>query len=262
MLCVKASSSIPSLLMCLKNHLKPSLVVAKEKSEVKKKSELSLLLEFLTIFYFRFCDQTFDRAFKLYCKRFWKSKWCSWRKFIFIFLGDDSLIIRTSKREDEKESRQRIPSHPTSTLAEEAVEQLHASEKLIAGKTKKFLSCGSESWKAEFLLTVYDFFQSWMKRGKKNWNEPKRFVFREKPFSQRWALQLKKMEWQLEYSLLSEHHIWWTSMKTHWCPSVWFTTLRTASRGSAVPKPTYRRTYNYAARTFSVNTACLRITRE
>ncbi|XP_076671886.1 kinesin family member unc-104 isoform X5 [Andrena cerasifolii] len=42
-------------------------------------------------------------------------------------------IIRATKREDDvKESRSRIPSHATSTIAEEAVDQLHASEKLIA----------------------------------------------------------------------------------------------------------------------------------
>ncbi|XP_014215863.1 kinesin-like protein unc-104 isoform X3 [Copidosoma floridanum] len=47
--------------------------------------------------------------------------------------GDVSSFIRNPKREDDpKEIRQRIPSHPTSTLAEEAVEQLQASEKLIA----------------------------------------------------------------------------------------------------------------------------------
>ncbi|KAJ8687388.1 hypothetical protein QAD02_023182 [Eretmocerus hayati] len=46
---------------------------------------------------------------------------------------DVSSFIRSSKREDDqRELRQRIPSHPTSTLAEEAVEQLQASEKLIA----------------------------------------------------------------------------------------------------------------------------------
>lgn len=44
--------------------------------------------------------------------------------------GDE--IIRSKREGDMKESRQRIPSHPTSTLAEEAVEQLQASEKLIA----------------------------------------------------------------------------------------------------------------------------------
>ncbi|XP_051165598.1 kinesin-like protein unc-104 isoform X5 [Leptopilina boulardi] len=44
--------------------------------------------------------------------------------------GDE--IIRSKREGDTKESRQRIPSHPTSTLAEEAVEQLQASEKLIA----------------------------------------------------------------------------------------------------------------------------------
>ncbi|XP_028050182.2 kinesin-like protein unc-104 isoform X7 [Monomorium pharaonis] len=46
--------------------------------------------------------------------------------------GDE--IIRTNKRneEDTKESRSRISSHATSTIAEEAVEQLQASEKLIA----------------------------------------------------------------------------------------------------------------------------------
>ncbi|XP_020283815.1 kinesin-like protein unc-104 isoform X8 [Pseudomyrmex gracilis] len=43
-------------------------------------------------------------------------------------------IIRTNKRneEDTKESRARISSHTTSTIAEEAVDQLQASEKLIA----------------------------------------------------------------------------------------------------------------------------------
>ncbi|XP_024884675.1 kinesin-like protein unc-104 isoform X20 [Temnothorax curvispinosus] len=43
-------------------------------------------------------------------------------------------IIRTNKRneEDTKETRSRISSHTTSTIAEEAVEQLQASEKLIA----------------------------------------------------------------------------------------------------------------------------------
>lgn len=46
--------------------------------------------------------------------------------------GDE--IIRTNKRneEDTKETRPRIPSHTTSTIAEEAVDQLQASEKLIA----------------------------------------------------------------------------------------------------------------------------------
>lgn len=46
--------------------------------------------------------------------------------------GDE--IIRTNKRneEDSKEARSRIPSHTTSTIAEEAVDQLQASEKLIA----------------------------------------------------------------------------------------------------------------------------------
>ncbi|KAL6447862.1 hypothetical protein ACFW04_000152 [Cataglyphis niger] len=46
--------------------------------------------------------------------------------------GDE--IIRTNKRneEDTKETRSRIPSHTTSTIAEEAVDQLQASEKLIA----------------------------------------------------------------------------------------------------------------------------------
>lgn len=49
------------------------------------------------------------------------------------FTGDE--IIRTNKRneDDTKESRSRISSHTTSTIAEEAVEQLQASEKLIAG---------------------------------------------------------------------------------------------------------------------------------
>lgn len=42
--------------------------------------------------------------------------------------------MKTIKREDDvKESRQRVPSHPASTIAEEAVDQLQASEKLIAG---------------------------------------------------------------------------------------------------------------------------------
>ncbi|XP_078047091.1 kinesin family member unc-104 isoform X2 [Augochlora pura] len=42
-------------------------------------------------------------------------------------------IVRANKREDDiKESRSRIPSHTTSTIAEEAVDQLQASEKLIA----------------------------------------------------------------------------------------------------------------------------------
>ncbi|XP_039310388.1 kinesin-like protein unc-104 isoform X11 [Solenopsis invicta] len=42
-------------------------------------------------------------------------------------------IIRTNKRnEEDKESRPRLSSHTTSTIAEEAVEQLQASEKLIA----------------------------------------------------------------------------------------------------------------------------------
>ncbi|XP_076474177.1 kinesin family member unc-104 isoform X5 [Bombus vancouverensis nearcticus] len=45
--------------------------------------------------------------------------------------GDE--IVRATKREDDvKESRPRIPSHTTSTIAEEAVDQLQASEKLIA----------------------------------------------------------------------------------------------------------------------------------
>ncbi|EFN87554.1 Kinesin-like protein unc-104 [Harpegnathos saltator] len=45
--------------------------------------------------------------------------------------GDE--IVRTNKREEDvKESRSRIPSHTTSSLAEEAVDQLQASEKLIA----------------------------------------------------------------------------------------------------------------------------------
>lgn len=49
------------------------------------------------------------------------------------FAGDE--IIRTNKRneDDTKETRPRISSHTTSTIAEEAVEQLQASEKLIAG---------------------------------------------------------------------------------------------------------------------------------
>ncbi|XP_017754854.1 PREDICTED: kinesin-like protein unc-104 isoform X3 [Eufriesea mexicana] len=42
-------------------------------------------------------------------------------------------IVRANKREDDvKETRPRIPSHTTSTIAEEAVDQLQASEKLIA----------------------------------------------------------------------------------------------------------------------------------
>ncbi|XP_024228097.1 kinesin-like protein unc-104 isoform X3 [Bombus impatiens] len=42
-------------------------------------------------------------------------------------------IVRATKREDDvKESRPRIASHTTSTIAEEAVDQLQASEKLIA----------------------------------------------------------------------------------------------------------------------------------
>ncbi|CAL1684830.1 unnamed protein product [Lasius platythorax] len=43
-------------------------------------------------------------------------------------------IIRTNKRneEDTKETRSRLSSHATSTIAEEAVDQLQASEKLIA----------------------------------------------------------------------------------------------------------------------------------
>lgn len=51
----------------------------------------------------------------------------------YYFAGDE--IIRTNKRneEDTKETRSRIPSHTTSTIAEEAVDQLQASEKLIAG---------------------------------------------------------------------------------------------------------------------------------
>ncbi|XP_014468849.1 PREDICTED: kinesin-like protein unc-104 isoform X16 [Dinoponera quadriceps] len=45
--------------------------------------------------------------------------------------GDE--IVRTNKREEDvKESRPRIASHTTSSLAEEAVDQLQASEKLIA----------------------------------------------------------------------------------------------------------------------------------
>ncbi|XP_076167984.1 kinesin family member unc-104 isoform X7 [Ptiloglossa arizonensis] len=45
--------------------------------------------------------------------------------------GDE--IVRANKREDDvKETRPRIPSHTTSTIAEEAVDQLQASEKLIA----------------------------------------------------------------------------------------------------------------------------------
>ncbi|XP_053983674.1 kinesin-like protein unc-104 isoform X8 [Hylaeus anthracinus] len=42
-------------------------------------------------------------------------------------------IVRTNKREDDvKESRSRLASHTNSTIAEEAVDQLQASEKLIA----------------------------------------------------------------------------------------------------------------------------------
>ncbi|XP_023288977.1 kinesin-like protein unc-104 isoform X14 [Orussus abietinus] len=45
----------------------------------------------------------------------------------------DESIIKSTKREDDfKEPHQRIPSHPGSTIAEEAVDQLQASEKLIA----------------------------------------------------------------------------------------------------------------------------------
>ncbi|EZA56943.1 Kinesin-like protein [Ooceraea biroi] len=46
--------------------------------------------------------------------------------------GDE--IIRTNKRNEEnsKEARSRLSSHATSTIAEEAVDQLQASEKLIA----------------------------------------------------------------------------------------------------------------------------------
>ncbi|XP_011301569.1 kinesin-like protein unc-104 isoform X12 [Fopius arisanus] len=43
--------------------------------------------------------------------------------------GEDAIIKNTKREEDIKEARQRLPSHPT---AEEAVEQLQASEKLIA----------------------------------------------------------------------------------------------------------------------------------
>ncbi|XP_011701819.1 PREDICTED: kinesin-like protein unc-104 isoform X6 [Wasmannia auropunctata] len=46
---------------------------------------------------------------------------------------DRDEIIRTNKRnEEDRETRPRISSHTTSTIAEEAVEQLQASEKLIA----------------------------------------------------------------------------------------------------------------------------------
>ncbi|XP_024943108.1 kinesin-like protein unc-104 isoform X5 [Cephus cinctus] len=46
---------------------------------------------------------------------------------------DEPANIKAIKREDDvKETRQRVPSHPASTLAEEAVDQLQASEKLIA----------------------------------------------------------------------------------------------------------------------------------
>ncbi|XP_066589122.1 kinesin-like protein unc-104 isoform X3 [Prorops nasuta] len=46
---------------------------------------------------------------------------------------DDLTIVRSNKREeDTKESRSRLTSHATSTIAEEAVDQLQASEKLIA----------------------------------------------------------------------------------------------------------------------------------
>ncbi|XP_015110986.1 kinesin-like protein unc-104 isoform X5 [Diachasma alloeum] len=43
--------------------------------------------------------------------------------------GEDAVIKNVKREEDIKEARQRLPSHPT---AEEAVEQLQASEKLIA----------------------------------------------------------------------------------------------------------------------------------
>lgn len=58
---------------------------------------------------------------------------CIFSTFDDSFAGDE--IIRTNKRneEDTKETRSRIPSHTTSTIAEEAVDQLQASEKLIAG---------------------------------------------------------------------------------------------------------------------------------
>ncbi|XP_046427529.1 kinesin-like protein unc-104 isoform X16 [Neodiprion pinetum] len=47
--------------------------------------------------------------------------------------GDEPQTMKTSKREDDiKETRQRVPSHPASAIAEEAVDQLQASEKLIA----------------------------------------------------------------------------------------------------------------------------------
>lgn len=47
--------------------------------------------------------------------------------------GDEPPTNKTAKREDDvKETRQRVPSHPASTIAEEAVDQLQASEKLIA----------------------------------------------------------------------------------------------------------------------------------
>lgn len=53
-----------------------------------------------------------------------------------IFAGDE--IVRTNKREEDvKESRSRIASHTTSSLAEEAVDQLQASEKLIAGNCER-----------------------------------------------------------------------------------------------------------------------------
>lgn len=59
---------------------------------------------------------------------------------LFCLIGDE--IIRATKREDDvKESRSRIPSHATSTIAEEAVDQLHASEKLIAGKYRRRSHC-------------------------------------------------------------------------------------------------------------------------
>ncbi|XP_046427428.1 kinesin-like protein unc-104 isoform X4 [Neodiprion virginianus] len=46
---------------------------------------------------------------------------------------DEPQTMKTSKREDDiKETRQRVPSHPASAIAEEAVDQLQASEKLIA----------------------------------------------------------------------------------------------------------------------------------
>lgn len=59
--------------------------------------------------------------------------------YVCLCTGDEAAIIKSAKREeDTKETRQRIPSHRT---AEEAVEQLQASEKLIAGIKKSFTLC-------------------------------------------------------------------------------------------------------------------------